>query len=37
MLVEVVDLLLADRGLHDDRRERIETALLDLPGELSRR
>ncbi len=32
-LVQVVHLLLADRGLDDDRRERIEAALLHLPRE----
>ena len=36
MLVEVVDLFLADRGLHDDRRERVEPALVDLPLEFRR-
>ena len=37
VLEQVVDLLLADRGLHRDRGERIGVALVDLPGELSRR
>ena len=32
VLVEVVDLLLADRRLDDDRRQRVEAALLDLRG-----
>ena len=36
MLVEVVHLFLADRGLHDDRRERVEPALVDLPREFRR-
>ena len=33
VLVEVVDLLLADRRLHDDRGQRIEAARLDLASE----
>ena len=37
MLVEVVDLLLADRGLDGDRRQRVEAALVDLAGERLRR
>ena len=37
MLVEVVDLLLAHRGLHDDRRQRVEASLLDLARERARR
>ena len=36
-LVEVVDLLLADRGLHDDRRQRVEAALVHLARERARR
>ena len=37
VLVQVVDLLLADRRLHDDRGERVEATRVDLAGELSRR
>ncbi len=36
MLVQIVDLLLADRCLHDDRGQRVETSRVDLTGELSR-
>ena len=37
MLVEVVDLLLSDGRLHDDRRQRVEAALVDLPRQRARR
>ena len=36
VLVEVVDLLLADRRLHDDRGQRVETSRVDLTRELPR-
>src|SRR5262249_61957969 len=37
VLVEVVDLLLADRRLHDDRGERVEAVLRHLARERPRR
>ncbi len=37
VLVEVLHLVLGDRGLHDDRRHRISSVLGDLARELTRR
>src|SRR5262249_30887974 len=37
VLVEVVDLLLADGGLHDDRRQRVVPSLVHLPRQIARR